>query len=616
MINALWMLVILPGIAGLIALTIRKKIESVFALAIFAVIVVLYGFALAGMPVAGYHTIRVMGAGAFGICAVIGLLKREKRRYLFTPGAAAFVLIVIASWWAHRGQVYVYQDEFSHWGRACSALYRLQKLPHTVPGTLNFPSYPPGSTLFYTFWSWLGGAFSEGSTIAASNVFLVSCMLPLMQWTDWKHWKRIVPMFLICVMIPLVYYVQAYQDVYVDVLLGCIASYALIAWFTSKRDWQTMLMIDGALFILPLIKASGIAIALLVLGVMALDLLSMNRKGLKTLIVPTVCLAASALSWNVFCRLHQLAGDKPFRYDEIIQNIKNVLDGTVPWEQEYLFQNFFHFLSLPMMMGGGHILQLSYIEWMLAFAAAACWLKRGMGSDSELKASADRAGRAAWTLIASTAVYALTLFHLYLYTFEPWEASGLHSFDRYMSTIMTAAAAVIVALALHMWQLRPPKILPATLTILICLALVVDPGHLISLTFTAPRQTEQTRATRADMCPPAHVMQYLKPDDSVAWLACEAENGNEWLPYILNSYEFSPVRVGTPFGLVLNDQLSSETVLQSLLRGNWKYVYCYNVSQDFIASHAALFADPENIADGTLYELVKDGEEAKLHGLY
>ena len=66
MINAAWILVILLGISGMLAMLMQKKIELVVAFAIFSIVFVLYGFALAGFPVAGYQMIRVIG-----LCALV-----------------------------------------------------------------------------------------------------------------------------------------------------------------------------------------------------------------------------------------------------------------------------------------------------------------------------------------------------------------------------------------------------------------------------------------------------------------------------------------------------------------------------------------------------------------
>ena len=612
MINTLWMLIILLGVAGIFAVTMKRKIEFVFAFSIFTVIAVLYGFSLAGAPVAGYQVVRAIGVLAFIVCGILLLAKRETREYVLTPGCVAFILVAFVAWWGHRGQMYIYQDEFSHWGRACNQLYKLQKLPHGEPGgILSFHSYPPGSTLFYTFWCWLGGAFSEGGTLSACNVFLISCMFPMMQWASWKKWKRILPLMFICILLPIAFYTPTYQTLVVDGLLGCVTAYALIIWFTSKQDSFAVAAVSGALFVLPLIKESGAALAILVLVIILLDILKSRKTDWKKMVIPAAGMVIAIVSWKLYRNIHGIVGEKSFRYDQIVENIRLMLDGKSRWEQEYLFQNFFRYLTWPSMMGKGNIIQLSYVSWVLVFAAVACWIKRR----DEINCFNHRASRGIWCLLAGTWIYALVLFHLYLYSFADWEAAGLHSFDRYMSTIMLVALATTIAFVLQALENQPLKTMPGVLAVVMGLVLVINPEHIVDLTFAAPMHIESVQQARADMCPPQFFLNYVGEDDMIAWLATEGDQEN-WLPYAITRYELLPAQVQQPFGVVADANIEASAIAHRLAKGDWSYVYCYDLKEENIDNIAELFEDPDQITDGTLYRVVKDGSTAKLERLY
>lgn len=513
MVSAICMFAILWGVAGLCAVLSSRKIEEWFAFAIFMVVAVLYLFALAGVPVWGYYAVTCAGLGALAATCALAIAQKPVRRWLLTPGSVAFVLLVGVAWWAHRGQPYLYQDEFSHWGRAINRLYALNVLPNTVAGAVDFPSYPPASTLFYAFWTWQSRVFSEGNTITASNVWLVSCFLPLMKYVEWKQWKRFLPTVLICVMLPMVFYPTALEDVYVDVLLGCVAAYALIQWFTAPKDFASLLMIGAALTILPLIKESGTGIALLALAMMALDVWREERGGARRFakLLPLVGgTLLAAVSWKLFLHAYGIVGEKPFRYWEIGQNFMAFLHGTSPWYQKYLATNFFKWLTWPAMMGGGHILSIGYTEWLLLFATVACVLGRRENGHEK------RYGRVVWLLIAATMVYAVMLFHIYLYAFIHTEAASLHSFDRYMASIMTMAAGTTAALILQAHQHRPFRLLPASLVLVLTLGLLVNPAHVMELTFTAPAAIAQAQEERNAVNPAQYVADVLTPEDRVA----------------------------------------------------------------------------------------------------
>ena len=295
MTGAIWVLLMTGGVAALLAAVSRRRLEEWAAPAVFLLTGVIYAFALAGAPALGCRAAQALGLASLAAAAVLAARRREARHRILTPGAAGLALIVLVAWWAHRGQLYTLQDEFSHWGRVVNRLCALGTLPHAVPGTVDFPSYPPGAALWEYAWVVLsGGTFSEGATISANNVALAVCFLPLMRYADWRRFKRAVPLLLAAVMLPLVFLAYAYQDVYVDALLGAVAAYALIQWFTLPRGWERNMMTGTAMLALALVKESGAMIALLAMAVMALDLWREGRgagaRRFAALIAPALCL--------------------------------------------------------------------------------------------------------------------------------------------------------------------------------------------------------------------------------------------------------------------------------------------------------------------------------------
>ena len=197
MTGAIWVLLMTGGVAALLAAVSRRRFEEWAAPAVFLLTGAIYVFALAGAPELGCRAAQAMGLLSLLAAAVLAVRSREARCRILTPGAAAFALVVLVAGWAHRGQLYTLQDEFSHWGRVVNRLCALGTLPHAVPGALDFPSYPPGAALWEYAWVVLsGGTFSEGATISANNVALAVCFLPLMRYADWRRWKRAVPLLL------------------------------------------------------------------------------------------------------------------------------------------------------------------------------------------------------------------------------------------------------------------------------------------------------------------------------------------------------------------------------------------------------------------------------------
>lgn len=609
MISAFWMIGILFGIAGICTVLSRRRIEEWFAFAICAIVVVLYVFALCGVPAVGYQVVRALGIAALAAGLMAALRSCEVRSRFFTPGAVVFAVWMITAWWAHRGQMYNTYDEYNHWGTVINRLYVLGKLPTAVPGVLDYPSYPPGSSLFYCFYTWLGGNFSEGNTISAANILMVSCLMPLMKYVDWKHWKHMLPMGLVCVMLPMVFKPLVYQDLYVDILLGCLAAYALITWFASEHGSAAVWMISAALGVLCLTKESGMGIAVMVLVGMVPDVWKgtkpERKKVLLTIGAALACVLAASTSWKVFLSTCGVVSEKPFRIWEIAENTRSFLSGTAPGRLKSQYNNFFSHLIRPEMMGGGHILQLSYVEWMLALTLVACWLKH---SGQEQNLQARRHGSALAVMMVLTAVYAVFLFHTYMYAFPYGEAASLHSFDRYMSSVMMPTVALGAAMAAKKLYQQSKRIVPGCLILLTCLALVVSPYYLMRLTFTAPLQISETQESRAQSAPAAYVLEKLAPEDKVAWLSVETPRTA--FDFLINRYEFMPVKMDMPLSITVDETL--EEVKTSLFNSDYTHAYCFRSNEEFVQTYGSLFENPQDIADTTLFEIIRTADGVML----
>ena len=112
------------------------------------------------------------------------------------------------------------------------------------------------------------------------------------------------------------------------------------------------------------------------------------------LAAPAMCLAAGVASWKIYLALNGIGSEKPFRYWEIGENIALFLAGESPWHQQYLLSNFFRYLTMPQMMGEGHILQPCDLEWVMILCLAACYLARRRRAGGEPCLRARRYGRA------------------------------------------------------------------------------------------------------------------------------------------------------------------------------------------------------------------------------
>jgi len=56
-------------------------------------------------------------------------------------------------------------------------------------------------------------------------------------------------------------------------------------------------------------------------------------------------------------------------------------------------------------------------------------------------------------------------------------------------------------------------------------------------------------------------------------------------------------------------------VRQALAQGEYSYVYCYTVNEEFANRYGELFEQPDGITAKTLYRVETDGESVKLYSV-
>lgn len=617
--STLLMAGILFGIAGTGAVLGRRRIEEMMAFAALLIGIVLCGFALADALPLGYAAVKYAGLACLGFTVAAALCRREHCRRIATPGALALLLVMLVVWIGHRGQLFMGWDDFTHWGLAVKSTFQESRLPQMIAdNTLLFPDYPPLTTLFSCFWISLSGAFNEGDAQRAMDVMLIVCFLPMLKHTRWCDWKQIIPLTLLCVMIPTVFRASVYSNLAVDGVLGGVMAYALILWFACPNGRGNAVAIGTAMLALPLIKASGLGLGIIALVVMTIDKLmhrSREARGeWRALAAVALCLAAGKLAWSLFLRAYGV--ESRWGYDGMsFSSVAQWLAGDGPLYRQRALENFFLLLCRPEIMGEGNVIRLSYVMWMVLLAWLVWWLR---WHERRVEAAPRYASALALTG-AGSGVYALSMLVIYAFSFEPNEAAALLSFDRYMSTYMTALLALAAMLLLELYGRKNGA--KAALAALTAMLLVASPEPLMRLTASASQTIREGQETRAEMQPPQYTLDYLAGQErSLTAFVGQETTG---LPYYACRYAFSPLHMGfvgswSFYGTEESaDEYRSEgdsmylpptKWRDGLINGGFTHVYLHSVNDSFAREYGFLFEEPQSIAPKTLYTVVVDGQ--------
>lgn len=619
--SSLMMAGILLGGAGATAVLLRRKIEEWIAFVAFLIAVALCGFAMADALALGYAVVKYAGLAALAFSVGAALWKREYRSLLLTPGALAFCAMMIIVWGGHRGHLFSGWDDFTHWGLAVKSAFQEGRLAQlTANSTLLYPDYPPLTTLFSCFWISLSGSFNEGDALRAANLMLMVCFLPAFKNLRWRDWKQTIPLLLVCLLIPVVFRENLYQNLAVDAILAGPVVYTVILWITTPGQRGNGLAVCIVMLALPLVKDSGLALGAIALAALAVDTLKYRHRERAgrfwVLAAGLLCLAAGKLSWSLFLNAHGI--NATWEYGALtLASVAEWLSGNGPLYRQRALENFFLVLCRPEVMGKGHLLHLSFIMWMALFAAVVCWLRRRSTED-------ERAGHYASVLTVlwvGCFVYAVSMLVIYAFSFDPNEAAVLSSFDRYMSTYMTILLGVTGMALLDLSGRLFPARRNAALAALAALLLVVNPEPLMQLTLASSRSIRESQELRAEIQPPQYILDWLAEQEGcqVAFVGQETSG----VPYYACRYDFSPIRMGYVGSWSIYGTQESADAYRSvgdalcvppqnwrdgLISGGFTHVYLHSINESFAREYGSLFENPEDIAPKTLYSIVLDAE--------
>lgn len=507
--NILVMFAVLTALTGGICVLSRRKFEECLALSVFTIVGILYVSGLCGSLLPGFYICLALIAAAFIYCIVT--LFRDRRRLLtnlLTPGFLFFLCFLVFIFIAHYGRLFIWYDEFSHWGTVVKKMTFLDKLGTAPEVFILFEDYPSGTGLFHYFWMKINGGFSEGIAYRSMNLFILALLLPYLKVAKTKTQSLLT--CLILFLLPMMFVSEIYQSMYVDGILGLATAYILFTYFTEGYTRFGLLSISMGLFVLTLMKSSGFALALLCVIVIAVDLV-INRKAAKAFIIskkiqnsvllalPLIGTLAAKISWKIQMQINGVTGSWDWPLSEYLTAFKNILTGQGEAYQYTSYRNFFANV-VTMRYPTGHFFNLTFASaWLISL-----FLLIGLVWYSKSRLEKRRYKGMFITLTVFVAAYLFYLLTLYLCLMSEPEALRSASFERYSATIAIAILFTGLFLVLYRLSDHPTtegRMPLAQKGMLVCLAfLLVNMSLLpiVNLTVNAPLTAAESRAGRQE----------------------------------------------------------------------------------------------------------------------
>ncbi len=411
-------------------------------------IVVLYAFSLAGFLLPGAYFLAAMGI-ALGVIGAF-LARARYREYfskLLEPGLALFFLLAALFWPMLSRVHYRNWDEFTHWGFAAKEIFLRNSLA-PLESALPFKDYPPGTALFQYYVTFFIG-WSEGATAFAQVLLLLAAAVALLQNVSWKQGSRIAAILAMSYLLPVMFGYQP-QDLCVDHVLGFLFGISIASSLLSVDGKHGMLLrMIPTLLILPLIKSSGLLLALIVASVIATDhFMAARMRGDRKGLLGALCLCAvlvlspmvSSKSWS--WRMASLGVTKTLETKNIsFANMWNSFSSSATERERTTILNFRRALAGKQV---GRTLPPAFLLIMLALAAFVALRK-----ETRRRENLQIQAAFLWLLVGFT-IYASGLLFLYLFSFGGYEGPRLASFGRYMGIFFLGWGFVTAAFFLRL----------------------------------------------------------------------------------------------------------------------------------------------------------------------
>ena len=454
--------VILYGIivAGSIGLThlFKKKTNQTIPLSILLIMVILYLFGLIKELKLGIICIGLI----YGILAIYSIIRsfikhthKELIKNVFTKGFIVFTIIFVVFAITTFHKTFTVWDEYTYWSVASKNMYYLNDFPTNSSSTVNL-IYPPNPTLLQYFFTKIIGVYSQGIELFAVQILGFSLLLPIFEFTKKKRTIALLSCICILFCIPAIF-VESYFyiTIYVDTLMGLIIGYTLLSYFQSNKDMFAKINVLISLFVLTLIKPTGVFLAIITLGVMGLEYLIRTLKEKKKIkniifskeilffIILMIGIVLAFSSWKLFER-KEMQGREKF----------NDFSNTQRYEGNpitYLFNSFFNsFLgyekngqdTISNMNLYYDVFDKPYYSTKPFEMSAGTWIIIfGLGSIGIYKFIIEKEKRKDFArqvlcIFVGLAVYILVLQVAYITAFAANEGVGHSSLQRYLGTYL------------------------------------------------------------------------------------------------------------------------------------------------------------------------------------
>ena len=530
----------------------------------------------------------------------------------FTPAALAFFLFFLFLLYAHYERLLHEYDEFTHWGDVVKAMAWIDDFSTSPLSHSYFQNYVPGMAIFQYLFEKLamifpGGIFVDWRLYFAYHLLTVIFLLPFFTVRKWRWFLQAFLLILFTALTPVFFDPESLSSIYVDGFLGLLAGAGFATLFLKKSSgWKTAhILVICALLVL--VKDVGLLFAVtlgLAFLISEMPQIRENRK--KFLILAGLTVAAVALPkilWEISIRVNHITFMKfrrPIKLDVLFRVITGQQAG---YEAEVGAASINRLLTGVVGFHGPIEIKMIYpVLAAILIAVLMLFLFLWKKQDPE----AHRQHRAAvWGALVTFVLYCLGMPLLYMFKLN---SDTLVSFDRYMGIMLTCLIVLIFLLAAAWMQERPKWMIAGVGACVLIGAMTLNPVIMGKYLNRESIGDQYYVLGRFDTFV-REMNEIAGGEEKHVWLIAQESDGSEFWPL---RYGIRPANGEINVGFSISDHTKSlypgDIWTLIIPAEEWReklkdydYVMIWQADDTFREDYAALFENPADIADRTIF---------------
>lgn len=650
----------LISISFFLMLICKRKFEEVVALALSLVIGILYISGLCEHLEIGIYFLYAFAFILFLAALYFYNKFHTNWKELLSPGLLIFGIFIIIIIFYNNNIYRARWDEYSHWGLAVKDMYYYNSFAKHIDSTVMLPWYPPFITLFQYYMEYSNGLFTEEFLYIAFQITMLSFLLITVKCVVKKNWQYLIPGLSIMLLVPLIFFPDVYNSIYVDPLLSIYVAYILLCYYTESMSTFNFLRIAGGLFALILTKETGAPIAGLIIIIFFLDTIYKKKKIFtKTLLISCsfmLLVFTFFFSWRIYLTIPAPIQDIEINteFSELYDN-NNTDNGITPptvvatphTTDNFTFQNFKNLIMkkapdwnykciknfIKAMFSGASydlgIASVSVFDILFFILLASILLPQTtiFKNDNNIRSLC-------FFGVLCGLPYLTFLLFSYLFAFSPTEAVILHSYPRYCGSYI---AGIVLAIMIYVYIKLCEnsiffscnsllKIKPWTICISVSIILLIIAPVENFVIKNMDSETPSEYVYGGDEF--SSVLSSFSDRSEKIYIVCNNSTGFSYFVFRnfaspLQTQEkawslFSSKDMYLKYNETYPEHPDSTPTILSVkewteqLGAQYDYVFLLHPNEFFYDMYGCIFENPSTIGDGTFYRIEKNDEKVQL----